>query len=158
MRVAIRSWKSKVRIAVLLPLFAVSATHAQTNITIDWFTINGGGGASTGGVYAVSGTMGQPDVGTMNGGGYAIEGGFWSFIGAIQTPGAPPLSISYTATNAVIIFWPSPSDGFVLQQKDDVLSTTSWATPTNSPVKVGENWLVTVSPTSGKKFYRLTKP
>ena len=30
---------------------------------IDWFTIDGGGGTSTGGVYSVSGTIGQPDAG-----------------------------------------------------------------------------------------------
>jgi hypothetical protein len=29
---------------------------------LDWFTIDGGGGTSTGGVYAVSGTIGQPDA------------------------------------------------------------------------------------------------
>ena len=35
--------------------------------SIDWSTIDGGGGTSTGGVYTVSGTIGQPDAGTMSG-------------------------------------------------------------------------------------------
>ena len=35
------------------------------NYSIDWFTIDGGGGTSTGGVYAVSGTIGQPDAGLV---------------------------------------------------------------------------------------------
>src|ERR1035437_2294046 len=30
--------------------------------SIDWYKIAGGGGSSTGGVYAVSGTIGQPDA------------------------------------------------------------------------------------------------
>ena len=34
--------------------------------SIDWFTIDGGGGTSTGGVFAVSGTLGQPDAGKIN--------------------------------------------------------------------------------------------
>jgi hypothetical protein len=29
---------------------------------LDWWTVDGGGGASTGGVYSVTGTMGQPDM------------------------------------------------------------------------------------------------
>ena len=47
---------------------------------IDWFTIDGGGGmASTGGEYSMSGTIGQPDasVATMSGGSYSLTGGFW---------------------------------------------------------------------------------
>src|SRR5688572_18891135 len=83
--------------AAVLLLSAV-CTRAQ-NYTIDWHTIDGGGGTSTGGVYSVSGTIGQPDAGTMSGGSYSLAGGFWSFISTIQTPDAPLLSIRYTQTN-----------------------------------------------------------
>ena len=52
-------------LAELLPalgwLLATGAL-AQT-YSIDWYTIDGGGGTSTGGVYSVSGTIGQPDAG-----------------------------------------------------------------------------------------------
>jgi hypothetical protein len=69
--------------------------------SIDWSTIDGGGGTSTGGVYSVTGTLGQPDAGaTMSGGNLSLDGGFWSLIGAVQTPGAPLLSIIHTTTNA----------------------------------------------------------
>ena len=40
--------------------------RAQTNYSIDWYTIDGGG-TSTGGVYSASGTIGQPDAGAMSG-------------------------------------------------------------------------------------------
>ncbi|HJU38755.1 MAG TPA: hypothetical protein VJ724_04225 [Tahibacter sp.] len=33
---------------------------------------------STGGVYALTGTVGQPDAGTLAGGRFAIYGGFWA--------------------------------------------------------------------------------
>jgi hypothetical protein len=33
--------------------------------------------ATTGGDYALSGTIGQPDVGEMSGGDYTVSGGFW---------------------------------------------------------------------------------
>jgi len=47
---------------MLLLLVLVPSLHAQT-YSIDWYKIAGGGGTSTGGVYAVSGTIGQHDAG-----------------------------------------------------------------------------------------------
>ena len=41
--------------------FALNA--AAQSYSIDWHTIDGGRGTSTGGVYAVSGTIGQHDAG-----------------------------------------------------------------------------------------------
>ena len=45
--------------------------------TLDWYTIEGGGGSSTGGGYSLSGTIGQPDAGALSGGNYGLSGGFW---------------------------------------------------------------------------------
>jgi hypothetical protein len=84
--------------------FAVITIAAQAqSYTVDWFTMDGGGGNSTGGVYSVSGTIGQPDAGRMSGGGFALDGGFWGVIAAVQIPGAPHLSISRTTTNTVLV-------------------------------------------------------
>src|SRR3954454_23873009 len=95
--------------------FSLSAFAALAQYSIDWFTIDGGGGTSTGGVYSVSGTIGQPDAGAMSGGNYSLTGGFWSLF-AVQMPGAPLLSIALTTTNTALVSWPSPSTGFKLQQ------------------------------------------
>ena len=60
------------------PAFAPVA-RAQS-YSLDWHKIAGGGGTSTGGVYAVSGTIGQHDAGgPMAGGNYSLTGGFWAF-------------------------------------------------------------------------------
>jgi hypothetical protein len=46
------------------------AAYAQS-YSVDWYKIAGGGGTSTGGVYSVSGTIGQPDASSaMSGGNY----------------------------------------------------------------------------------------
>src|SRR5439155_7881610 len=101
-----------------LLLFAVTSTAALAqSYSIDWFTIDGGGGTSTGGVYSVSGTIGQPDAGKMSGGNFTLDGGFWGLIAAVQTPGAPLLRIARTITNTVLGAWPSSVTGFNLQQK-----------------------------------------
>src|ERR1035437_4782228 len=87
--------------------FAMMAMVAQAqDYTVDWFTMDGGGGTSTGGLYAVSGTIGQPDAGRLSGGNYTLDGRFWGIIGAVQMPGAPYLSVSRTTTNTVLVAWP----------------------------------------------------
>jgi len=123
--------------------------------SIDWFTVDGGGGTSTGGVYSVSGTIGQPDAGTMNGGNYSIQGGFWSVIAAIQTEGAPLLTITRSGPSA-IVSWPSPSTGFVLQETAS-LGNAAWTNVAQTPVDNGTNKTVTITPPVGNKFYRLKK-
>src|ERR1035438_10279088 len=87
--------------ALAFALMAIAA-RAQ-NYTVDWFSLDGGGGTSTGGVYTVSGTIGQPDAGHLSGGSYTLDGGFWGIIGAVQMPGAPRLFISLTVTNTVLV-------------------------------------------------------
>src|SRR2546421_3777654 len=112
------SWMVLVLVAVLAD-FAASRVSAQ-NYSIDWFTIDGGGGTSTGGVFSVSGTIGQPDAGHMSGGNFSIDGGFWGIIAAVQTPGAPLLRVFVTTTNTVVIAWPAPSTGFNLEQESNL--------------------------------------
>ena len=79
----------KLALGLLLLATAARPANAQS-YSIDWSTVDGGGGTSTGGVYSVTGTIGQPDAGsTMSGGNYTLEGGFWGIIAAVPTPGAP---------------------------------------------------------------------
>ena len=140
-----------------LPLMAlvvgVAIAGAQ-NYTIDWYTIGGGGGTSTGSVYAVSGTIGQPTVGTTSNRNFSVTGGFWALIGAVQMPGSPLLSVYVTATNTVVVSWPSPSTGFVLQQNPNV-NTTNWVNVSQSPIDNGTNKFVLVTPPLGNLFFRL---
>jgi hypothetical protein len=70
-----------------LSVFATLAS-AQS-YSIDWHTIDGGSGTSTGGAFSVSGTIGQPDASAMSGGNYSLAGGFWSAIST--APSIPTL-------------------------------------------------------------------
>lgn len=140
----------------LLFLLLTTAVHAQT-FSVDWFTINGGGGTCTGGVFAVNGTIGQPSANaqTLTGGNLSLVGGFWSLF-AVQTPGAPLLAIRLAAANTVVVSWPSLSTGFILQQNDD-LNTPNWVTAPQSVSDNGTSKFILVNP-NGKRFYRLFKP
>jgi len=145
----------KVFLVGWLALAAV-AVQAQ-NYAIDWYTIDGGGGSSAGGIYAVSGTIGQPDAGSMSGGNYSLEGGFWGIIAALQSPGAPFLRVELSGTNTVIVAWPDPSTGFNLQQNLN-LGTTNWTAVTNLPVVIGGEKQVIVAPPAGNRYFRLKSP
>ncbi len=47
---------------------------AITTPDLPWWTLDAGGGTSTGPTYGLSGTLGQPDAGPV---GLGISGGFW---------------------------------------------------------------------------------
>jgi hypothetical protein len=131
---------------------------AWGQFSLDWSTIDGGGGTSTGGVYTVTGTIGQPDVGTLIGGNYTLEGGFWGIIAAVQTPGAPLLSIIRTTTNTVVVSWPSPSTGWNLQQNTNSIASVNWSNVTSGIQDDDTTKSLIVNPPTGNRFYRLHKP
>jgi hypothetical protein len=141
----------KCRLLILL-LLTASAAYSQ-NYSIDWSRIAGGSGTSTGSVYSVTGTIGQPDAGpAMTNGQYAVTGGFWASPTTVQTPGSPTLSIAPASSGSATISWTPNTPGFVLQEGLR-LSPADW---TNSPSGGTNPATVTVAlPT---KFYRLSKP
>jgi hypothetical protein len=138
---------------ILAVAFRAPAPVIQHVYTIDWYKVAGGGDTSTGAVYAVSGTVGQPDAGTMTGGRYGIAGGYWAVFSVVPTPGAPLLTITLTTTNTARVSWPSPSTGWNLQQNND-LSTTNWVSGP-APADSGIIKYIIVNPPSGNRFYRL---
>jgi hypothetical protein len=142
--------------AAMAILSALAVSHAQ-NYTIDWSTVDGGGGTSTGGVYSLSGTIGQPDAGTMSGGNYTLAGGFWGVLGVVQTPGAPYLWVMRTSTNTVCVWWPVPDTAWQLQATTNLVAAGSTWTP-RSYVTNGANCVYIESPPAGNRFYRLYKP
>jgi hypothetical protein len=131
----------------------VICLSASAQYAINWHTIDGGGGTSTNGQYAVSGTLGQPDAGgPMTNGQYAVTGGFWSLPQAVQTEGAPTLTIAKGASGFANISWTPPSTNWVLQESLG-LSPAAW---TNSPS--GYTNPVVVPATLPLRFFRLHKP
>jgi hypothetical protein len=124
--------------------------------SIDWHKIAGGGGTSTGSVYAVSGTIGQHDAGgAMSGGNYSLTSGFWALISVVQTPGAPTLYISHSG-NTVTVYWQDAS-GWSLQQNNNLGLPAGWSASGGVTSSNGTNSLNVVSPT-GNLFFRLQHP
>ena len=63
---------------LLLVFSSVALAQSGGGYDLTWSTVDGGGYTfSTGGVYTLGGTAGQPDAGLLAGGGYTLAGGFW---------------------------------------------------------------------------------
>ncbi len=153
--------KHKTLPALVFLLSLGLAARAQV-YSINWHTIDGGGGTSTGGVYSVSGTIGQPDAGVpMAGGNYSLVGGFWGVVSALQTPGAPLLSVQRIG-GSVRVFWPWPATDFVLDQTAALTSPPAaigWAQVPLAAYQTNATHISITIPTStGSKFYRLRRP
>ncbi len=129
--------------------------HAQ--YTVDWWTIDGGGGTSTNAQYSLTGTIGQPDAGATSGGNYTLQGGFWGVVAAVQTAEAPWLTVIRTSTNTVAVSWPNTDPNWKLHWTANLGGTISWIEiPPPYPTS-GTNYVYVEPAPTGNKFYRLHK-
>ncbi|MFZ6027672.1 MAG: hypothetical protein ACOYYS_08160 [Chloroflexota bacterium] len=77
---------------LLLLLAGARVAYAELSAyELSWWTVDGGGGRSSGTGYMLDGTAGQADAGTLSGGTYTLEGGFWGG----GSPAAPPANRIY---------------------------------------------------------------
>ncbi|RMD97634.1 MAG: hypothetical protein D6816_17325 [Bacteroidetes bacterium] len=85
--------QTAVFVVLVMALLGVGLVLANPNASYDltWWTVDSGGGSSSGGSYALNGTTGQPDAGALQGGVYGLDGGFWG--GAAQTGSAVYLPV-----------------------------------------------------------------
>ena len=144
-------------LGLLLPVIGFAQSYS-----VDWYKIAGGGGTSTNAQYVVS-TIGQPDasgamsVGPVTGGNYySVTGGFWSLIQVVQTVGTPNLVITHSG-NSVIISWPA-TGSYTLQQNGNLSVPAGWVTSGYSISTANGTNNITISQTTGNRFFRLSSP
>jgi hypothetical protein len=78
-RFAVKQTFPLILFAGILLVLLSGATFAQeAQLSLAWWTVDGGGGTSSGGEYILSGTSGQPDAGVLTNGEFKLEGGFWA--------------------------------------------------------------------------------
>jgi len=148
--------KTTILSSLTLAILAALAPTSLAQYAINWHTMDGGGGTSTGAVYSVRGTVGQPDAAApATNGQYSVTGGFWSGMSVLQTPGAPILSIKFIAGGQAQLSWPVSVTGFTLEEAASVTGTWS-DTPQAVVTNVSER-TVTVPATGIIKVFRLKK-
>lgn len=148
------AWKA---VLLWLALLLSPVGASAQSYSIDWYKIAGGGGTSTNGQYAVTGTIGQPDatLQPMSGGNYSVTGGYWALISVVQTPGAPTLLVSHSG-NTMTVYWQNVT-GWALQQNNTLSLPANWSASGGVTTSNGTNYLNVLNP-SGNLFFRLTHP
>ena len=124
---------------------------AQTVIT-DW-TIDSGGGRSTGGVHVVTGSVGQPAGGLQRSASYQLAGGYFGLVAVVPTESAPTLRLVPTARE-VILAWPITARGFQLEQTPD-LARPDWSAVSTPAAVVGAEYQVRLPWQTGDRYFRL---
>jgi len=140
-----------------LSLLSLGSTLCAQDFTVDWSTIDGGGGTSTGAGYSAAGIIGQPDAGTMSGGGFAVRGGFWSIVAAQQAETLPSLDVS-VSNSVVRIWWSLPGTDFVLDQTTTLDGSPIPWTEVPFPYQTNATHIYITAPAVGARFYQLRKP
>jgi len=145
---------------ILLFSFLAFAASTRAQSVIDWFTLDAAGGAQSSASYVLNFTAGQNDVGptVVSSANYRIIPGFWALEDMGPAVGVPELSIVLSGPR-VILSWPSPSAGFVLQHTDSL--NTLPAAWSDTPGVVSDNGFIKslmLPHDLSKRFYRLRKP
>ena len=85
------------RVGIITILLSSLIATTSADYSIEWYTIDGGGGRSGGGPYELIGTIGQADASTMIGGDYEVLGGFW--------PGGPLCFVEFEDYARFAQYW-----------------------------------------------------
>jgi hypothetical protein len=148
----------KMKPKFLIATLSLISVVALAEFKIDWWSIGGGGGPSTGGVWTVTGSI-EPVAGNASGGGFVVTGGFWSVVGSVATPGAPQLIIERQGSN-VRIAWPRSAEAFALQETLTLNGAPAipWTDATYARTTNASQISVTIPSPTGFRYFRLQKP
>jgi hypothetical protein len=144
----------------LLSFFVLTIFHSASclstlgqGFSLESFTIGGGGGASTGGEFSMTGSVGEPATGPLSGGDFTVEGGFWAVVSQVTVP---DLTVRLLSNGTVQICWPSSGAQFTLQETI-TLSRPAWSASAVVPADDTGMKCVTVPATRESHFFRLAR-
>lgn len=145
----------------LVALSCLAAAASAQTYSITSFTIEGGGGTSSGtgaaGTFSVSGAIAQHDANaTSTGGSDSLSGGFFGQYMALQQTGAPHVIIRGVGANVEVV-WAANVPGWVLQSNTSELSPTGWVDVVGTPTVNGAEQILQFAAGSGRLFFRLRK-
>ena len=146
-------------VAVVMAACAAGSFHLQGGeLAIDWFTISGGAGSSSGGTLEVAGTAGQPALAQASGGGFTLDGGFWT-LSTSSSNQPPQLVMPQISSNALSFgFQTVNGQSYTVQTNADLLHG-AWGAYTNL-IGDGTLWQFSFPLTDGvpRLFFRVAEP
>ncbi len=125
-----------------------SGQSAGGNWRLAVSTFDAGGQTSSGGVWRLTGTIGQPDAtaGKSTGGSLAVQGGFWP--GVLTEPGGPKLTITPLGTTRFTLAWTGEASGYKLQHSTNMLT---WSDTTGTGIVAAGSHIWSL--VSGPRYY-----
>ena len=90
-------YKVKYLLMIAILVLSTFVSTGFCDYKIGWYTIDGGGGQSSGGQYVLMGTIGQPDAAYSSSGNYQVLGGFW--------PGGPLCFVDFDDFSRFALYW-----------------------------------------------------
>jgi len=126
----------------MLTLAMPALAQSGGGYEVTWSTVDGGGTVrASGGVYAVGGTIGQPDAAVLTGGQYAVHAGFW--VDGVGLPAPSPLLPTGEAakTNRYLRFTaPPPAVGGPVNEviRIKLVSINGYPPPTTDTLYLGD--------------------
>ena len=106
------------RTCILLFVLTLIISMAFGDYELSWYTIDGGGGRSTGGPYTLTGTIGQSDAGYSRGGNFELLGGFW--------PGGPLCFVEFEDFAKFAEQWWLKGTGLPADLYEDLDNQINW--------------------------------
>ncbi len=157
-----RMRKRCILIASLLGLWVLCSVGLGASLNgfgVWWNAITGGGGHSTGGNFAVDGSVGQPIVGASSGGGFGVSAGFWTLGGALPPQATPTHTPTGPAPQTPTPTWtlpPGPTPTLPVQPCPNILPGGDFEGPLEPPWGLfGEAQVSTARAHSGVHSLRL---
>ena len=123
-------------LALLVPDGAVAQPYE-----VSWWTVDGGGGSSTGGPYVLTGTAGQPDAGgPFAGSPFGLHSGFWSLAAGGSI--GPQADLDITKTDGQASSVPGQTVTYTIVASNHGPSAVTGATVSDTPPAAlsGVNW------------------
>lgn len=147
-------------ICKLCLILSISLGLAGAAFTIPWWTLDGGGGKSTGTtgggtVFTLTGTIGQFDTTAAgsSGGPVQFTGGFWAQLADVAVAGQM-LSLSRLPNGDASLQWQSNAAGW---QMETSANLTNWSDIGSTITTAGE-LTIPYDPQVPKRFFRLRHP
>ncbi len=141
------------------------APASATGFEVPWWTVDGGGGISSGSGFEVAGTIGQPDASPrLADRCWSVDPGFWGEYAVIATPGAPALRIRLIGPTYVRVSFTAACGDWVLQRATTLNTeppATAWSDdPPGELFPVGDELVRDFHiPSWGPRlFFRLRQP
>lgn len=143
----------------MLVVTLAASVRSDAADSLDWFTLDAGGGIQSSASYVINFTAGQNDVGAAasTSASYRVVTGFWALENMGPDNGLPTLRIARKEEN-VVVSWPSPSTGFFLQQADSLdVIPANWVNTPGVVSDTGFEKNISIPANAARRFYRLRR-